>query len=144
MKMIASLLVSEVMPACWLEQSEFLVKGTVSAFTPCLHAKYFFRVSSQSANSLDSLYNCTDIPQVQRRSRGGHRQAGTQDRGGCGPLASRNLLCKPVAKTPSDAFLWETGKKGKTYLFPLLTMKLEAYRSSYYSQLFKHPGSNSA
>lgn len=95
--MMASLLVSEVMAACWLEQSEFLVKGTVSAFTPCLHEKYFFRVSSQSANSLDSLYNCTDIPQVQRRSRGGHRQAGTQD--------SRNLLCKPVAKTPSGAFV---------------------------------------
>lgn len=140
--MISRLLVSEFMAACWLEQSKLLVKGTLSAFTPCLHVKYFFRVSPQSANSLDSLYNCTYIPQVQRRSRGGHRQA--PGRGvGLAPWPAETYCASQLQNHLQVLSFERQGRRAKLVCFPsLLTMKLQAYCSSYYSQLFIHPASN--
>lgn len=111
--MISSLLVSEVMAVCWLEQSEFLVKGTISAFTPCLDVKYFFRASPQFANSLDSLYNCTNIPQVQRRSRGGHRQAERLEEGWVWPLGQQKHIVQASCKTTFRCFPLRDREEGQ-------------------------------
>lgn len=119
-----------------------LVKGTLSAFTPCLHVKYFFRVSPQSANSQDSLYNCTNIPQAHRRSRGGHRQA--PGRGvGLAPEPAETHCASQLQNHPQVLPFERQGRRAKLVFFPSsLTMKCQAYCSSYYSQLFIHPGSN--
>lgn len=133
------------MLACSECECELLVKGTISAFTLCLHVNIF----SGLVLSLQIYWSPCTIAQTFHRCKGG---AG-EDTDRLAPRRGVGLAPRPAEiyytsqlQNHLQVLTFERqGRRAKLVCFlSLLTMKLQAYCSSCHSQLFIHPGSKSS